>query len=65
MISEHIWIELYLQGYSLEYSKDGQHWAPIYEEPYAGDGNYYRRALNEPHLIPIQSKQHLPHRYTH
>lgn len=41
---EHNWMELHLTGVELERSRDKENWFPIVvEEPYVGDGYYYRR----------------------
>ena len=63
MTTAYTWIELYLQGYALEWSTDGKHWLPIIEEPYAGDGKYYRRINDATHPIPKQPEQQVPNSY--
>lgn len=65
MANENIWLEMYLEGYELESSSDAQNWHPLTKEPYAGDGNYYRRAIHESHPVSTKSKQHLSHSYSH
>lgn len=46
------WIELYLAGCTLEWSHDTHAWFPVTEEPYVGDGKYYREIIiNEPPVI--------------
>lgn len=45
MNHETSWMELHLAGVELERSSDGINWYPItVEEPFAGDGYYYRKA---------------------
>lgn len=52
MITVYTWIELYLQGYTLEWSLNFKDWFPITEEPFTGDGKYYRREKDATYFIP-------------